>query len=245
MSTTPLVAVVDYMTDNVAGTMGAPDPLLLAAALQHHVTYEFGPVWGLNAKVQLVTPDAVLGLSNAWVLGLFDDSDTAGALGYHDVTNAGKPLGKIFVGTDLKYGYNPFITASHELDEMLADPEIDRCVQVDSHTFYTYEVCDACEADVYGHWITFYVARKRYQTMMTDFVTPAWFMPGYSGPYDFNNHITKPLELLPGGYIGEGVVMNGNIQWLQKSNGETVESRRIPLRNKKLESGLRISEYSA
>lgn len=64
----------------------------------------------------------------SWWLGIFDDSDVPGALGYHDVTNEGLPLGKVFAGTDIKYEANWTVALSHELLEMLADPEIDLTV---------------------------------------------------------------------------------------------------------------------
>jgi hypothetical protein len=42
-------------------------------------------------------------------------------VGYHDLTNEGLPLGKVFAGSDMVNGYNWTVTASHELLEMLID----------------------------------------------------------------------------------------------------------------------------
>lgn len=59
------------------------------------------------------------------------------------------PLGKVFAGTDLKYGYTWSVTASHELLEMLADPNINLTVLLQNSetagTLYAYEVCDAAK----------------------------------------------------------------------------------------------------
>jgi hypothetical protein len=33
-----------------------------------------------------------------WLIGVFDNSDQAGVLGYHDLTEDGLPLAKVFVG---------------------------------------------------------------------------------------------------------------------------------------------------
>jgi len=49
---------------------------------------------------------------------ILDDSDQAGALGYHDLTSDGLPIGKVFAASDLKAGTSWTVTASHELLEM-------------------------------------------------------------------------------------------------------------------------------
>jgi hypothetical protein len=168
-------------------------------ALQAQVTNDFAPAWGVDADLKFVPgsqPEP-----GSWALIIFDNSDQPGALGYHDLTAEGLPLGKVFAGTDIQYGLQWTITASHELLEMLADPDIDLTVFVQpddqSGRIYAYEVCDACEADNYGYAIN--------GTMVSDFVYPAWFesfrTPG-STQFDQQNQIQKPFDLLAGGYIG-------------------------------------------
>ena len=56
-----------------------------------------------------------------------DNPDQAGALGYHELTSAGAPLGKVFAKLDLDSGTSWTVTLSHELLEMLADPWINWC----------------------------------------------------------------------------------------------------------------------
>jgi len=64
-------------------------------------------------------------------------------------------------------------------------------------------------------------------------VLPAWFRAGSAGPFDQRGHISQPLELLTGGYIGEWTPRSG---WQQKVADEHAPvSRRIPLRQKKHE----------
>ena len=58
--------------------------------------------------------------AGGWVTS--DDSDQAGALGYHDVTDEGLPLGKVFAGTDRALGLEVSVTFSHELLEILGAP---------------------------------------------------------------------------------------------------------------------------
>lgn len=165
----------------------------ITAALQTQVTRDFYPAWGVTATLKFVGLKDVIP-PGALVLYVLDNSDQARALGYHDVTPAGLPLGKAFVKSDLDNGYQPSVTISHELLEILADPEINACAQV-GRRMYAMEVCDPCEADEFGYLIG--------DVLVSDFVTPAWFRPTAhpAGPFDFRKLIKKPLALLKGGYL--------------------------------------------
>src|SRR6266571_4314023 len=66
----------------------------------------------------------------SWWLVILDTSDVADALGYHDFTPAGRPIGKVFAQSDIMDNLEWTVTASHELLEMLADPDIVRTVFV-------------------------------------------------------------------------------------------------------------------
>lgn len=215
MSTVPTIDVVNEST-----VLADTDVAACVLALQAQVAEHFRPVWDAGAR--LVRTHTVG--SKSWGLVLLDDSDQAGALGYHDLTAAGLPLGKIFARDVINDGLSWTVTASHELLEMLGDPWIDSCCQVGASTFYALEVADACEADQYAYEIA--------GVAVSDFVYPAWFRKGAAGPYDQAAHITKPLQLLPGGYIGAWTPSSG---WTQKVAAEGVAppSRRIPLRGKK------------
>lgn len=170
-------------------------------ALQIQVTRDFAPIWGVDADLTFV-PTGGDAVPNSWWLVILDNSDQAGDLGYHDLTNLGFPLGKVFAKTDLEYGSSWSNTISHELLEMLADPEINRSVLTyqsnGTRRLYAYEVCDAPEADQFGYKIN--------DVLVSDFVTPQWFVPQsviFPGvKYDFQGHITAPFQILAGGYIG-------------------------------------------
>ena len=169
-------------------------------ALQSQVTNDFAPVWGVDAQLTFV-PQGGNPKPNTWWLVILDTSDQAGALGYHDLTQDGLPLGKVFAQSDLDAGTSWTVTASHELLEMLADPDINLTVFVQpsatAGTLYAYEVCDACEADAYGYTIG--------KTLVSDFVYPAWFesfRTPHSAKFDRQGKIAQPFQLLSGGYIG-------------------------------------------
>jgi hypothetical protein len=177
------------------------------AALQTQITRDFAPVWHIDAHLTFV-PRGHAPMAGSWVLSLLDNSDQAGALGYHDITAAGLPLGKAFAATDAQYGLSWSVTVSHELCEMLADPWINLTVfNQNTNTagrMYAYEVCDACEDDSFGYEIN--------GTKVSDFVYPSWFegwRTPHSTKFDFGGHITQPFMLLSGGYISYFDVSNG------------------------------------
>ncbi len=167
-------------------------------ALQKQITKDFAPVWGVEADLSFVPKSAPLP-PKSWLIGVFDNSDQAGALGYHDLTEDGLPLAKVFAATDIQYKSAWTVTASHELLEMLVDPDINLFAFWQNGLeifFYGYEVCDACEADEFGYEID--------GVLVSDFVYPAWFeafRKKGSTQFDYQNKIQSPFELLKGGYI--------------------------------------------
>ncbi len=195
-------------------TLAAPaDVHAAVAALQRQVSEHFAPAWGVDATVSLIAAGAKP-LPGSWWLVLLDDSDQAGALGYHDLTDEAMPLGKVFVKTAQDAGVKWTITASHELLELLADPAINLtvCETQNSHLIlYAYEICDPCQADEFGYAID--------GVAVSDFLFPSWFETFHrSGavPLDYCGHITAPLRLLPGGYAN--VLDTGNLAsgWTEK-----------------------------
>lgn len=220
----PTIAVINEST-----VVSDSDVQDLIEALQNQVDADFSQIWHVGCKLvfQDKTQPAQPGV---WQLVILDNSDQAGALGYHEMTATGDPLGKVFAGEDLKYGSSWTVTASHELLEMLADPWINLTVQVDDQTLYAYEVCDACEADNLGYDITIKNGKLIH---VSDFVTPEWFQPAMSlnFPFDLRGHVQKPLELLPDGYISI-LKINSSNGWSQlngRFSSEEVEARSAPV----------------
>ena len=204
----PVFAPISISIVNASTVLSDAEIRPVVDALQKQVTNDFRPAWGIDAKLTFV-PASATPPEGTWWLAILDDSDQAGALGYHDLTPDGLPIGKVFAGTDLKYGYTWSVTASHELLEMLADPNINLSVMVQTAEtrgiLYAYEVCDACESDNDGYEIG--VVR------VSDFVFPSWFedfRTKSSTQFDQTNHIQSPLQLLSGGYIGAFDVSSGS-----------------------------------
>jgi hypothetical protein len=178
-------------------------------ALQKQINEHFYPAWGIKANLFFV-PLGAKPRAGHWWMVLLDTSDVAGALGYHDLTSEGLPIGKVFAATDKQNGLSWTVTLSHELVEMLADPNVNLAAQVGDATFYSYETADAVEADALGYQID--------GVLVSDFVFPEWFenMAHPMGTkFDHCAHVTRPLQLAPGGYISVLNVRAGG--WTQLS----------------------------
>jgi hypothetical protein len=192
---------------NASKTLKDADVKRVVRALQRQVHEDFAPVWRIDADLTFV-PSGQEEPAGAWWLVILDNSDQAGDLGYHDLTAEGLPLGKVFAATDEQYGMQWTVTASHELLEMLADPDINltafKQTSETTGTLYAYEVCDACEADQFGYVID--------DVLVSDFVYPSWFESFWqqgATQFDHQNQITAPLGLLAGGYIGAFDIASG------------------------------------
>src|SRR5689334_9974201 len=117
----------------------------VTAALQKQLDGDYAAIWGLTARLEI--HDAASVPSDAWQLVVLDDSDQANALGYHELTSFGRPLGKVFVRSVQQSGGAWSVAASHELLEMMADPDINLAAEGyapndrSRTAFYAYENC--------------------------------------------------------------------------------------------------------
>lgn len=181
----PTIACFNKAVTPLGDDLGA-----LIAAMQEYVDKFVAPVWGTPAKL-IESEDFVKG---AWAIVFLDDADQPGALAYHDLTPDGLPESKVFVKTTIDNGDKVSVSASHELVEMLVDPAINMMTTgPDRRLVYAYESADPVEAlsfDVNG-------------LAMSDFVYPAYFEdfhPPGSVQFDQLGKVSKPFEILPGGY---------------------------------------------
>jgi hypothetical protein len=162
----------------------------LTSTLQRCFDQYFLPVWGYPVK--LYNTDAPK--PTDWQFLYIDDADTAGALGYHDLTKDGQPVSKVFVKTTLEDHQVVSVTACHELFEMVIDPIANLWAQATDGTEYAYEMSDPVEED------TFAVDG----VLMSNFVHPSWFEPFKHPPgtkFDHLGLLTKPFSMTKGGYM--------------------------------------------
>jgi len=191
MASGPTVAIRNLSSAVKESTLAAALP-----AIQKQVSTDFFSAWGTDARLVLVESGSAAP-SGAWMIGVFDDSEQAGALGYHDMTRDGRPLGKVFAASVLREGGRWTVALSHELLEMLVDPNINLCAfDENNRRLYAYEICDPVESDALAYEID--------GVAVSDFVLPAWFEPTHltGSNLAFKSRVTAPLQLQSGGYIG-------------------------------------------
>jgi hypothetical protein len=154
---------------------------------------------------------------------VFDDSDQAGALGYHSVDPWGNPFARCFARDSIAYltGFDPSTLSgaqspaevlsavgpvvSHEIIESFVDPSADLWADDQMGMEEAYEAADPIESS------TFTVTLPGDAVVtLSDWVTPAYFDPqSTAGPYDFLDQLAAPFSLAPGGYMitmAEGAV---------------------------------------
>jgi hypothetical protein len=191
----PTVAIV-----NVSSVITDAQVTALVAALQIQVDRDFAPAWKMTANLVMIPTGAPVP-PDTWLLYIMDTTDQAGALGYHDLTAEGNPLGKVFAKDDATYGLSWTVTVSHELLELIVDPYcVDTVFSQSTNTtgtLYALEIADPTEADQFGYLIN--------GVLVSDFVYPTWFedfRPANSTQFDHMGVINAPLQLAKGGYIG-------------------------------------------
>lgn len=184
----------------------------IITALQTQVGRDYAPIWGRYAKLTQI-PKGGTPPADQWWMVIMDNSDQQGALGYHETTNTGKPLGKVFAADDKAAGSSLSVTISHELLEMLGNPFIN-LTAIDPNAnqlqqLFMHEMCDPCEDDSLGYKIG--------DVLVSDFLLPEWFDPAAAPgtPLTFNKTISTPLSLATGGYMSiYNIAQNA---WVQKT----------------------------
>ena len=116
----PVIAIINSST-----VLKDSDITPIVQALQIQVTNHFAPAWGIDATLIQIKQGHTPPLGSWWMI-ITDDSSMAGALGFHDETPEGMPEGHVFAKTDMQNGNLWSVTISHELTELLLNPDINR-----------------------------------------------------------------------------------------------------------------------
>lgn len=177
-----------------ASGLSTEEVIQATQAFQTQVHFDFAPVWGIDAMVRVAAREDVHPAHE--VIVLLDDSDQAGALGYHQETKNGRPMSLVFVHTTKAAGLLWTVTFTHEGLEMLADPMINLLVlDQAARRAYAYENCDAVEGDQFSY--------PRNGIQVSNFVFPRYFdQTQEGGAFDFQAKLTVPLPaMLPDGYL--------------------------------------------
>jgi hypothetical protein len=174
------------------------------------------PVWGVDSATLTFVPKSIKPAVGAWWAVFLDDSDQAKDLAYHDLTNEGLPISKIFVKTILSAKESVSVGATHELCEMAVDPWLNSAYQDPQGTFWAGEVADPVEDDQYGYNIN--------GILVTDFVTPNWFAHQHvTSAIDFKGYAKSAFQVLTGGYAQK---FNPQQGWVQVTGTLAAKSKR-------------------
>jgi hypothetical protein len=199
----------------------------VAATLQVQLSRDFEPAWKIPGTVSAFisldqVPPAYLPL-----IILPPNTLDPGEHAFH-TTEKGTPIGLV----EATPGWSR--AASHELLEMVCDPQGKRKVLgdslADSHrgnvvsagknyldqgpVAYLLEICDPCQDQPYS----------LYGLEVADFVLPSYYSPRRAEPgrYSFTENVPGPLELLNGGYITWYTSINASPVWQAKKDGAGV-----------------------
>ena len=177
---------------------------------------DLNSVWGVGAATFAFTPKKQAPPAGSWWVVFLDNSDQANALAYHDLTNEGLPISKVFVKTIQSDKASLSVGASHEICEMAVDPWLNSAYQDPQGTFWAGEICDPVEDDQYGYEVG--------GVLVTDFVTPNWF--GHKnavGAIDLQRHADRAFEVLTGGYAQKFDPKKG---WVQVTGAKAARTLR-------------------
>jgi len=184
----PRIAVINEST----AITDADVQKLLPAFTQQWNT-DLKPVWGVDTATFAFVPKGEKPAGGTWWMVFLDNSDQAGALAYHDLTDEGLPISKVFVKSILDDKASVSVGATHEMCEMAVDPWLNSAYQDLQGVFWAGEICDPIEDDQYGYKID--------DVLVMDFVTPNWFGHQHAqAQIDFKDHAKIAFEVLSGGY---------------------------------------------
>ena len=171
----------------------------LAAALHKQVNRDLKPIWHVDAEV------------------IYLENVKRPPKGVHPIIvtypTRNNVAGQHYIEQGMSYAFvnarkNWRLAASHELLEMLVDPTgeqrklstgiaiVDGDLQdIDDDVEYVVEVCDPVEAPSLAYDID--------GVSVSDFYTPHYFdRKATAGTrYSFRRHLTRPRQILPGGYV--------------------------------------------
>jgi len=188
----------------------------VARALQTQVDRDLAPVWGVKARVSVA--DEERWPSADWPIYVVDEPRAG--LGVH-VDRHGRPYAEVLTGPDWS------VRASHELLEMLADPDgqrfmLGRCVGSRARrrqVGYLVEICDPCQV---FHYAIDGIG-------VSNFVTPDYYRAAAPAgtALDFMRELRRPLEVPRGCYLSWQDPSDGH--WHQKGPDGVVSRSRRPI----------------
>lgn len=190
-----MITVVNLST-RVADT----DVALMVRACAYQLRMHAAPVWRINPMPVVYSITEATAPPGSWVIGIFDNADQAGALGWHS-EDGGVAYGRVFAGPVFDNGGDtltkPLSVASvlsHEVLETFINPTCRLQADRGDGVAIALEVADPVESDSYA------IGVSGIPITVSNFVTPGWFDPQSHGPFDRMALCHEAFEVRPGGY---------------------------------------------
>jgi hypothetical protein len=176
-------------------------------AINQQIEYDFTPYWSMtalarlegtlleepraNAAAAVMRGDAIVYLSSS--------KESSNPEGFHDRNYRGIPYGVVYTEISEKMGDPWSVTLSHEVLELIADPQANNYVQgpkpndARKKVFFWFEMCDAVSSQTY----------EINGIAMQNFLLPAYFEPPVPGARtNFLGTDLKPFGIAPKSYVG-------------------------------------------
>jgi hypothetical protein len=191
------------------------DPIALAfqvRAINLQMVRDFIPAWAAERWAAVGLDFRLPGGDVPWIVNLYDDltrlpAGTFWPLSVVDETPPGE-LGDHTNDAGLVSGRwqpnpvdeNDATVGSHEALEMRGDPGCNAWIP-GATSMLAAEAADVVERDWYAIDVDLFGERRSIR--VSNFILPAWFVPGAPPPYDMVGLCRRPLEVRPGGYVIE------------------------------------------
>ena len=193
---------------NLSTLVTSEDVYLMAAIVDQQLREHVAPAWGLAPPTVTFLAKPAEFPCDA-IIGVLDDADQAGDLGWHTEGPDADVYGRVFAAPVLQNGGNALTKAlsvcsvlSHECIETLGDSACNRWAQRPDGSQVAVELADPVEGDVYG--ITISSSAQTVTGTVSDFVLPAWFNPDAApGTTDYLKLLTAPFQVRDTGYVIE------------------------------------------
>jgi hypothetical protein len=173
----------------------------IAHACSVQLNRDYSTHWGGNFEVRAGAGAGDIQPGEVVFAVLQTLPDAPGEIAYHDVDGNGVPT--LFDGITLSdtlvgSGNSLSVAISHELLETAGDAGCNLWADGGDGNEYAHELCDAVESQTYAEGGVY----------VSNFVIPAFFVPGSAGPYDHMSYAllsgatgpAKPLATAGGGY---------------------------------------------
>jgi hypothetical protein len=186
-------AMPDIVVINQSTAISDDEIKKMLLAFDQQWNRDLKPVWGVEVATFTFVPKGTQPAAGAWWLVFLDDAVQADKVAFHDLTEEGLPISKVFAKTLLEDKVSVSVAATHELVEMAVDPWVNTAYQDSQGVFWAAEIGDPVEAGQYGYEIG--------DVLVTNFVTPDWFRHRQVGrTFDLKRHVSAPFQVLSEGY---------------------------------------------